>query len=42
LLCYALWHADPHAKVLGIVWMLIGVVVALGFYFSDRPERDEG
>ncbi len=28
VLAYALWSADPHAKVLGLSWMAVGVVIA--------------
>lgn len=28
ILVYAIWHADPHAQTLGIIWMCVGFVLA--------------
>lgn len=30
-LLYALWSADPHAKILGLCWLAVGIVLAVVF-----------
>lgn len=38
VLSYALWNANEHARILGGVWMLVGVGIAVFFYM--RPNAD--
>ena len=36
ILLFALWSANPHAKILGICWLAVGLVVAAYFKASGR------
>lgn len=36
VLGYALWNANDNAKVLGMLWLLIGAAIALYFRFSRK------
>ena len=36
VLGYALWNANDNAKLLGMVWLLIGVAIAMHFHFSKK------
>lgn len=41
VLVYALWSADVHAKVLGVCWMALGILIAGYFRFSGRLETPD-
>lgn len=34
ILVYAIWHADPNAQMLGIVWMCVGFIIAAVLKFK--------
>ena len=36
ILLFALWSANPHAKILGICWLAVGLAVAAYFKASGR------
>jgi amino acid transporter len=40
VLLYALWNADTHAKILGLGWMTVGVLIATYFHVSGRLHAD--
>lgn len=41
VLLYALWSADPHAKVLGVSWMAVGIVMATVHFFRGTLDTHE-
>jgi amino acid transporter len=40
VLLYALWNADANAKILGLSWLAIGVLIAACLRFSGRLDAD--
>ena len=36
ILLYALWSANPHAKILGVCWVAVGLGVAAFFKATGR------
>lgn len=41
VLLYALWSADLHAKVLGVSWMAVGIVMATVHFFRGTLDTHE-
>jgi len=40
VLLYALWNADANAKIVGLSWLAIGVLIAACLRFSGRLDAD--
>ena len=40
VLGYALWSANTHAKVIGVLWLLVGAGIAGWFHVGQRRDRE--